>query len=327
MNARSRKALPALLLCLLCVPLVLTACGKDQAAHEAVYSANQYFDRGYGAYAFVTKQESGFKAEVYLQFASASVSDVDVQSYRVYLNGGQVAELARGTSAQGLPLPDYFTADVSLPGSVTSLSLVPVSSGGAENAAEAIDMMPNLPEGSLVGTKAVVNNPNPEDRLNLRLAPSQSADSLRHYYNGVDVTVLNAYEGGWVAVVIGSMDGMARGYMKADFLAFGEDAAKVTSAIPTKVSEVDSWALYSLTEESSAAIAEYTAGQTFEILGESAAWWHIRVGGQTGFVRAGAIMSPDKAEPDETPTPGATLETLPGEGRMIIWGADGTGGE
>lgn len=50
---------------------------------------------------------------------------------------------------------------------------------------------------------AVVNNPDPADRLHLRAAPSSSAVSLGKYYNGVEVAV-QSVSGGWALVKVGA---------------------------------------------------------------------------------------------------------------------------
>ena len=74
---------------------------------------------------------------------------------------------------------------------------------------------------------AVVNNPNPKDRLHLRTRPDRNADSLGKYYNGSFVLVLEE-KGGWVKADIGGI----QGWMMRQYLAFGSDMDKVTKAIP-----------------------------------------------------------------------------------------------
>ena len=78
---------------------------------------------------------------------------------------------------------------------------------------------------------AVVSNPNPQDRLNLREQPSEAAASLGKYYNGVVVQIDQNLQNGWVHVTIGNGEGIAQGYMSTQYLAFGQDAQTVASAI------------------------------------------------------------------------------------------------
>lgn len=67
---------------------------------------------------------------------------------------------------------------------------------------------------------AVVNNPDPEDRLNLRAEPSRASSSLGKYFNGVMVEVLERTGDGWDHVRVGATEG----YMMMEYLA---DPAKM----------------------------------------------------------------------------------------------------
>ncbi len=72
---------------------------------------------------------------------------------------------------------------------------------------------------------AVVNNPDPADRLHLRALPDRSSKSLGKYYNGTPAKVLET-KGDWVHVdVLGQT-----GWMLRRYLAFGEDVKQVASA-------------------------------------------------------------------------------------------------
>lgn len=71
---------------------------------------------------------------------------------------------------------------------------------------------------------AVVNNPDPADRLHLRDRKSKSGRSLGKFYNGTPVYV-ESIEGDWAYVRIGQYQ---HGYMMRKYLAFGEDMNAVT---------------------------------------------------------------------------------------------------
>lgn len=101
---------------------------------------------------------------------------------------------------------------------------------------ESIDFM-NLPltkEAMLAtvdaGRYAVVNNPNPEDRLHLRERPDKTARSFGKFYNRTPVRI-HEINGDWAYVSIGS-DGRLTGYMMTQYLAFGEDMDAVRCAFP-----------------------------------------------------------------------------------------------
>lgn len=77
---------------------------------------------------------------------------------------------------------------------------------------------------------AVVNNPNPEDRLHLRTEPKKTATSLGKYYNGTPVRIVGS-QGEWVAVDIFGVTG----WMMKEYLAFGEAGHNVEAAFPSRV--------------------------------------------------------------------------------------------
>ncbi len=81
---------------------------------------------------------------------------------------------------------------------------------------------------------AVVNNPNPEDRLHLRELPRKDARSLGKFYNRTPVIVYKI-EGEWATVGIGSLTG----YMMTKYLAFGEEMDGVKCAFPQEFLKED----------------------------------------------------------------------------------------
>ena len=76
---------------------------------------------------------------------------------------------------------------------------------------------------------AVVNNPNPADRLHLRAKPERGATSLGKYYNGTPVRVLEK-KSDWVRVDVFGTEG----WMMAKYLVFGVGGRAVQAAFPSK---------------------------------------------------------------------------------------------
>ena len=133
---------------------------------------------------------------------------------------------------------------------------------------------------------AVVSNPNPQDRLNLREQPSEAAASLGKYYNGVVVQIDQYLQNGWVHVTIGNGEGIAQGYMSTQYLAFGQDAQTVVSAIPQYQSTSSQWSLRALPNDFGTELPiRYASGVQVELLGFTDEWWHMRVGDCTGYIR------------------------------------------
>jgi len=145
--------------------------------------------------------------------------------------------------------------------------------------------MPALAGGAAA---AVVNNPNPADRLHLRAEPRTDAASLGKYYNGVRLANAGISEGGWVPVSIGTL----KGYMKQQFLMLadtpGHSLSSVASAMPIlEVSNPNMAANLHLRERPSAAsnsLGVYPNGTKVVLMGFGGEWAHVIVDGKMGFM-------------------------------------------
>ena len=108
---------------------------------------------------------------------------------------------------------------------------------------------------------AVVHNPNPKDRLNLREKNSASSGSLGKYYNGTPVRVLSRGEE-WTKVEILGV----RGYMMTKYLAFGDDIHSVSYAGPRLMPQ-----------------EERTYLSVYDAVNERGSMREIQIGANTGF--------------------------------------------
>lgn len=138
--------------------------------------------------------------------------------------------------------------------------------------------------GNAGGAKtAVVVNPDPQDRLNLRTAASGNATTLCKYYSGVTVTLLSDEENGWYKVRVGNLDG----YMKASFLDVG-GGADITAAVcatPAVTVKAAGTRLYEKMNRNSDRLATLSKGEALTVLGVSTDYLHVRTqDGKTGFV-------------------------------------------
>lgn len=77
---------------------------------------------------------------------------------------------------------------------------------------------------------AVVNNPDPADRLHLRLSPERGAKSLGKYYNGTPARILET-KGDWARVDLFGVSG----WMMKKYLAFGTDGYQVEAVFPSRI--------------------------------------------------------------------------------------------
>lgn len=76
---------------------------------------------------------------------------------------------------------------------------------------------------------AVVRNPDPADRLHLRVRPDRSAESLGKFYNGTPLRLLGQ-EGDWTRVALGTEG--PEGWMMTRYLAFGGEMDEVEPVFP-----------------------------------------------------------------------------------------------
>lgn len=132
-------------------------------------------------------------------------------------------------------------------------------------------------------TVASVNNPNPDDRLNLRKSASKESDSVGKYYNGCIVVVLDTDKTGWCRVRIGDLEG----YMDSEFLDFDATISEATSAMPVVTVENPNGQGVNLRDAATTeakAQALYLNGTRVQVLGITEDWCHVQVDGAIGFM-------------------------------------------
>ena len=131
-----------------------------------------------------------------------------------------------------------------------------------------------------------VYNPDPADRLNLRISPDKDAPSIAKYYTGAEVVVLGETGDGWAFVSTGPLDG----YMDASFLRTAEDESAVVSAMPT-VTIANSGGtganVRTKPGEDGRVFALLTNGLQMKVRCVTPdGWLHVIVDGADGFIRA-----------------------------------------
>ena len=149
---------------------------------------------------------------------------------------------------------------------------------------------------------AMVNNPNPEDRLHLRTRPDRTAPSLGKYYTGVVARLLEGGDADWARVSVCGVEG----YMMRRYLAFGDELLSVQSAMPKLLAvsfdatpymngmtqaqydalpkdDVDIKASPSDNARVAMRVPAYTDVTVLGVLGDD--WAHVRWNGQTGYIR------------------------------------------
>ena len=142
---------------------------------------------------------------------------------------------------------------------------------------------------------AVVQNPDSTDRLHLRKTASTNAVSLGKYYNGTYVQV-HSSKNGWAYVTIGTGDGSLTGYMKESYLVYLPSSENLSLAIPTIAVESSTAKLYTSRSTGADVLGIYPKGAEITVLGFSISWYHVSIGGITGFMQSsdfGNVLNPN----------------------------------
>ena len=155
---------------------------------------------------------------------------------------------------------------------------------------------------------AVVNNPDPADRLNLRTQPSTSAISLGKFYNGTPVSVFGL-QGDWAYVELYKD---FRGWMRTEYLAFGSNAQTVSSAMPiVTVTAPAGKTVHETMRANPSVSVPFMMGSRLEVMGVMEDWLFVRWGEEVaGFTKnSGTLPHLYFSEPKTTPS--AQLSLLP----------------
>jgi len=118
---------------------------------------------------------------------------------------------------------------------------------------------------------ALVNNPNPQDRLNLRVKPDQKSTTLGKYYNGAPVHILEN-QGEWARVEILGVEG----WMMTRYLAIGDAMKDVAFAGP-QLMTIEGGAMLHAEPAEDAALSmvegSFSSMQIIGIVNEE--WYHV----------------------------------------------------
>lgn len=131
---------------------------------------------------------------------------------------------------------------------------------------------------------ALVNNPDPKDRLHLRVKPDRKSASLGKYYNGAPVRILEN-KGEWARVDILGVEG----WMMTQYLAIGEAMKAVDFAGPWLETAEGGAALHTEPNEESMLTTKTGNFASMKIIGiVNEQWYHVwfYAEGTGGYFRA-----------------------------------------
>ncbi len=254
--------------------------------YEASYQGEEYT-----ALAQVTVTEDGhLSATVRIRGLIAWAEPDTITGYQLYANQTPLKVLPAVTESRERN-EKVFAVQAVLPANTVLLGLCPVYAKRGLKAEEMLTV--TLQSGRTVLTglnRAVVNNPNPADRLHLRLRPDAASTSLGKYYNGTTVTLLPAekeYEG-FTCVQAGGMTG----YMMTEYLAFGEAARRVADARPAVTVQNQAGTGLNLRAAPSLdgqLLTLLPNGAQVTVNGLTEEWLNVTAGDQTGWIKANGV--------------------------------------
>ena len=143
----------------------------------------------------------------------------------------------------------------------------------------------------------VVNNPQPNQFLNLRAWPSYTAQVLGIFYNGASFTLLSSTSDGWYQVQINGLTGYFRKeYVRLNGSSYGEQTAYIRSGNGGKVN-LRSAPTYT----GSRIVAQYAPGTQVNVLLSSplpGSFWKVSVNGAAGYMDSTFLSASSPVNPD-----------------------------
>ena len=133
---------------------------------------------------------------------------------------------------------------------------------------------------------AVVVNPSPEERLNLRSKAGTNSTSLAKFYTGVEVDVFSI-ENDWAKVSAGG--GLMEGYMLVDYLELNPREVKVQPAMPRiTVTQPGGKKLYNRLEGGASVLGRLETGMQTTVLAVTPdGWLFVLAGDRYAFMPGG----------------------------------------
>ncbi len=126
------------------------------------------------------------------------------------------------------------------------------------------------------------------NRVHLRTEPSTKAASMGLYFSGTAVYCETVPAPDWTKVVIGAQTG----YMKSEYLCWGEGAGCVDAAQTFGAVQGEGWVnLRDVPAREGQILKKLYPGDTLRILGETAShWYYVTASGASGYVDAAYVQ-------------------------------------
>ena len=146
-------------------------------------------------------------------------------------------------------------------------------------------------------TPAVIDGGN-ADRVHLRAGPSVQSKSLGLYFTGTELLCSSDPTQKWTKVVIGSQEG----YVKSEYLRWGNDRESVQSKQPLAAIRAKNWVnLHSAPSEDASVEGKLYTGDVVTLLGETATQWYLVASRHVhGYIHSNYIDLRDQSVQDNS---------------------------
>lgn len=158
---------------------------------------------------------------------------------------------------------------------------------------------------------ATVKNPAGTRFLNLREAPSYTANVLGIFYNGATCQVINRQADGWWYVSVNLNGSPLYGYFRSEYLVMGGSSTGSIGTAYVRTSNGGSLNLRAYPGTDAGVLAQIPNGSALSVLLKGNAYWMVSYSGQTGFVDVSYITehSSGSLPPVSPSTPTTTAGT------------------
>lgn len=158
---------------------------------------------------------------------------------------------------------------------------------------------------------ATVKNPAGTRFLNLREAPSYTANVLGIFYNGATCQVINRQADGWWYVSVNLNGSPLYGYFRSEYLVMGGSSTGSIGTAYVRTSNGGSLNLRAYPGTDAGVLAQIPNGSALSVLLKGNAYWMVSYSEQTGFVDVSYITehSSGSLPPVSPSTPTTTAGT------------------
>ena len=159
---------------------------------------------------------------------------------------------------------------------------------------------------------ATVKNPAGTRFLNLREAPSYTANVLGIFYNGATCQVINRQADGWWYVSVNLNGSPLYGYFRSEYLVMGGSSAGSIGTAYVRTSNGGRLNLRTYPGSDAGVLAQIPNGSALSVLLKGNYYWMVSYNGEIGFVDISYVTERTSSLPTAAPSTPSTPTTTAG---------------